>query len=216
MAWRSNDSKSHSIVSFTAQTPAALAEILEPTSPPRRRRRQRGQGLTEFALVLPVLLLTFLGLVEAGMLMIGVSGTAFGTNEMAKVLASEGNANTADQDGLAALRTRSLLGSTSIVQINFIDVYRLNADSNGNLSADTNGCAGSACRNRYNLDGTLCCGTTTVPWPSGVRNVTAYGADYVGVDVNMTYKWFDGLLGRVLPPVTVTRTAWVKLEPQTY
>ncbi len=178
--------------------------------------RCTGQALAEFALVLPILIITFLGLIEFGVLMLGVAGTSFGTSEMAKVVAFEGNANTADQDGLAALRTRSILGSTAIVHINYVDVYRLKTDASGNLSPDSNGCAGVACRNRYNLDGSLCCGTITVPWPSAGRNVSAYRADYVGVDVNFTFKWFDGLLGHVLPPVVVTRTAWIKLEPQTY
>lgn len=172
--------------------------------------------MTEFAILLPVLLITLLGLLEIGLLMAGVAGISYGVNEAAKTIAQEGNAIGTDQDGLQTLRTRSLVGSTSIVRVNYVNIYKLTADSQGNLSQDTNSCGGSACLNRYNLDGTFCCGTSSAPWASATRNVTASAADYVGVDVNMTYYWFDGLLGRVLPPVTVTRTAWQKLEPVTY
>jgi len=80
------------------------ARLARRTSDARRRdvhRRGPGQSLVEFALVIPIFLVTFMGVIEFGFLMNGQLAINYATRDSALIAAEAGNAGGSDQNGLA-------------------------------------------------------------------------------------------------------------------
>lgn len=172
-----------------------------------------GQGLVEFALAAPAAFLLLVGIVEMGFLMFGVGTAAFGVGESARVGAEAGNQADADTQIVQTIRGTAL-GSTTIVNVQEVDIYRLIEDPvTGKLSIDTTGCGGSGCQNRYTLQGTPL--LTPEPWPPASRNVSNGSSDFMGVTIKYVYKWKSGTLLSATP-LQLTATYYVRLEPQTY
>lgn len=179
---------------------------------PVRRRRAWGQSLTEFAVVAPLMLFTLFGIFEGGLLAFGFGESRFAANEIARVVAQAGNIGTPDQLAINKARTNTPIGSNTIIAVNYIDIYLVHVDGFGNLIKDTDSCAGTPCQNRYLLNGTLVSGN----WPASVRSLSAYSGDWVGVDLNFTYRWKDGIIGSIYPAVVQTATVRVRMEPWFY
>lgn len=195
-------------LSATHHRPSAAARSAKPV-----RRREAGQGLAEFALAAPIALVLLLGIVELGLLMFGVGTAAFAVGESARVGAEAGNASDADNQIITAIRSTAL-GSSTIVQVQEIDIARLNEDPvTGKLTVDTTGCGGGGCTNRYALDGSAM--ASPQPWPAVSRNVTNGSSDFMGVTIKYQYAWKSGSL-LVATPLQLTATYYVRLEPQTY
>jgi hypothetical protein len=173
-----------------------------------------GQSLTEFAVLMPTIFLVLMGIFEMALLMYGIGVARFATGEAARVLAQEGNVPSTDQDALSYIRNQTPIGGTNI-RVNHIDVYRLNSQSDGSLVRDTSGCSGNPCLNQYKLDGSFYAGG--LAWDPRSRNIGSTSGDYVGIDINFTYTWKEGLWGSFLGTgLTMTSTAWMRLEPQVY
>lgn len=173
------------------------------------RRRGRGtpgsgQGMTEFALIMPLFFIFILGLLDGGLLMFSVGTARYATVEGARLLAQLGNASTADEQSIRVMRDR--VGTTGIFSVDEIDVYKLNQDGSGKLTPDP------IFYNKYRVDGTP---MILEPWPAAVRNVGNGRSDFVGVTIRFTYTWKAGFL-TALGPMKSSATQYIRLEPQGY
>jgi Flp pilus assembly protein TadG len=169
-----------------------------------KRTRTRGQTLTEFALVVPVLLVLIMGVLDGALLMFSVGTARYASAEGSRVAATLGNVANTDSQVLTTIR--QTVGSTQLFTVDEIDIYKLNQDGNGNLTQDL------ANTNKYALDGTPLNGT---PWPASGRNVGNGTSDFIGVTINYTYTWKAGFFAP-LGPLKTTAVSYVRLEPQSY
>jgi Flp pilus assembly protein TadG len=169
-----------------------------------KRTRTRGQTMTEFALVVPVLLLMIMGVLDGALLMFSVGTARYASAEGSRVAATLGNVANTDSQVLTTIR--QTVGSTQLFTVDEIDIYKLNQDGNGNLTQDL------ANTNKYALDGTPLNGT---PWPASGRNVGNGTSDFIGVTINYTYTWKAGFFAP-LGPLKTTAVSYVRLEPQSY
>jgi Flp pilus assembly protein TadG len=160
--------------------------------------------MTEFALVVPVLLVLIMGVLDGALLMFSVGTARYASAEGSRVAATLGNVANADSQVVTTIR--QTVGSTQLFTVEEIDIYKLNQDGNGNLTQDL------ANTNKYALDGTALNGT---PWPASSRNVGNGTSDFIGVTVNYTYTWKAGFFAP-LGPLRTTAVSYVRLEPQSY
>jgi hypothetical protein len=163
--------------------------------------------MTEFAVVAPVMLLTLLGILEGGILMFGINNARFGAGEIARVVAQQGSTGTPDLDAIVYANNRTALGQTNVVSVNWVEIYRCYY-SGGTLVRDNSKV------NRWTFSSTP--NQLLFTWPYGSRNVSAYNGEFVGVDVNYTYYWKDGIIGSLTPAFTSTATVRLHFEPQVY
>src|SRR5439155_3757924 len=158
-----------------------------------------------FALVVPVLLLLIMGVLDGALLMFSVGTARYATAEGSRIASTLGNAATTDTQVVQVIRDN--VGTTRLFDVTEVDIYKLNQDGNGNLTADP------FYYNRYALDGTPM--ISPEPWPPSKRNVGNGTSDFIGVTINYTYNWKAGLFA-ALGPVRTTAVSWVRLEPQSY
>src|ERR1700730_9124560 len=93
-------------------------------------RRSRGQTMTEFALVSPVLVWPCFGFLESCLLLFSVGSARFAAGEAARQEAESGNAVTADALTIGIIRGTAL-GTTNLAQVRHIDIYKLNEQADG-------------------------------------------------------------------------------------
>jgi hypothetical protein len=160
--------------------------------------------MAEFALVMPIFFIFILGMLDGGLVMFSVGTASYASAQGARLLAQLGNAVTADDQAIGAIRDR--VGTTGIFSVDEIDIYKLNQDANGNLTPDP------IFYNRYRADGTS---MIPEPWPAALRKVGNGTSDFVGVTVKFTYTWKAGFL-TPLGPLRSRATHYVRLEPQSY
>jgi len=190
-------------------TVGAVGTIKRAVRAPGRSNRL-GQGLTEFAIVMPLLIVLLLGVFDTGLLMFGVGTSDYAVGEGARVAAEAGNAADADAQIIQAIQSTAL--HQPFVQVTEIDIYKLNEDPvTGNLTADASGCASNPCLNKYDANGN----PLTAPWASSSRNVTNGSSDFIGVIIKYQYNWKSGVLISATP-LQLSATSTVRLEPQTY
>jgi Flp pilus assembly protein TadG len=170
----------------------------------RCRLRSRGQTLTEFALIVPVLFLMIMGVLDGALLMFSVGTARYASAEGSRMAATLGNISNTDAQVLSVVR--NTVTTTQLFSVTEVDIYRLNQDGNGNLTPDL------ARYNRYALDGTP---IGSVTWPAASRNVGNGTSDFLGITVNYTYSWKAGFFSP-LGPLRTTAVAYVRLEPQSY
>jgi Flp pilus assembly protein TadG len=166
--------------------------------------RRRGQTLTEFALVVPVLFLLIMGVLDGALLMFSVGTARYAAAEGSRMAAQLGNASTTDSQVLTKIR--DTVSGTQLFSVGEIDIYRLNQDGQGNLTQDPSKV------NRYRLDGSAI-GPT--PWPAASRDVGNGTSDFIGITINYKYTWKAGFFSP-LGPVQTTAISYVRLEPQSY
>jgi hypothetical protein len=160
----------------------------------------------EFALVLPVIMLLFVGSLEASLLMFSRSTAESAAGEAAKIASQAGNAPNADDLSVQTVRDSSL-GHTRLARVNEVDIYRLLQDPlTGAITID------SAHVNQYRLDGTP---IGSVNWPPASRDITSTSADLLGITIDYTFPWQTGLFGSI-PPPHLRATYYLRLEPQVY
>jgi Flp pilus assembly protein TadG len=170
----------------------------------RRRAPSRGQTLTEFALVVPVLMVLIMGVLDGALLMFSVGTARYGSAEGSRVAATLGNV--ANTDSQVVGTVRNIVSGTQLFTVDEVDIYKLNQDGNGNLTQDLSKI------NKYKLDGTSINGT---PWPAAGRNVGNGTSDFIGVTVFYTYTWKAGFFAP-LGPLKTTAISYVRIEPQSY
>ncbi|HYR17399.1 MAG TPA: TadE/TadG family type IV pilus assembly protein [Mycobacterium sp.] len=160
--------------------------------------------MTEFALVVPVLLILIMGVLDGALLMFSVGTARYAAAEGSRVAATLGNVSNTDSQVVTTIR--QTVGSTQLFTVEEIDIYKLNQDGNGNLTQDV------AKTNKYALNGTPLNGT---PWPASSRNVGNGTSDFIGITVNYTYTWKAGFFAP-LGPLRTTAVSYVRIEPQSY
>ena len=160
--------------------------------------------MTEFALVVPVLLILIMGVLDGALLMFSVGTARYAAAEGSRVAATLGNVSNTDSQVVTTIR--QTVGSTQLFTVEEIDIYKLNQDGNGNLTQDV------AKTNKYALNGTPLNGT---PWPASSRNVGNGTSDFIGITVNYTYTWKAGFFAP-LGPLRTTAISYVRVEPQSY
>jgi Flp pilus assembly protein TadG len=168
-------------------------------------RSRQGQSLVEFALLLPVLLILAFSVIEFCMLLFGLSSARYAAGEGSRAASEAGSNAAADSIAVATIRSTGL-GTTRVVNVSEVDIYRVNL-VNGNLVQD------STMVNRYQLDGTP---IGTPPWSPSTRSTSASHPEYIGVTIKYTYNWKDGLLGSFLQPLNLTSISWGRLEPANF
>jgi Flp pilus assembly protein TadG len=169
-----------------------------------KRTRTRGQTMTEFALVVPVLLVLIMGVLDGALLMFSVGTARYSSAEGSRVAATLGNV--ANTDSQVVTTIRNTVSGTQLFTVDEVDIYKLDVDMNGNLTQNI------AKTNKYKLDGTP---LNSIPWPASGRDVGNGTSDFIGVTVNYTYTWKAGFFAP-LGPLKTTAVSWVRIEPQSY
>jgi Flp pilus assembly protein TadG len=169
-----------------------------------KRTRTRGQTMTEFALVVPVLLVLIMGVLDGALLMFSVGTARYSSAEGSRVAATLGNVASTDSQVVTTIR--QTVGTTQLFTVDEVDIYKLDVDANGNLTQNI------AKTNKYKLDGTP---LNSIPWPASGRNVGNGTSDFIGVTVDYTYTWKAGFFAP-LGPLRTTAVSWVRIEPQSY
>lgn len=211
--------------------PKHYARPFARVSAPTRRGRRRaahGQSLVEFALVLPVFILSLIGLVEFSMALSSVVSVNFVDRDATLLAAEAGNAPGADCVVLKAIE--GLNPPASNQQLTQVSIFR----------SDANGAQQGAEANIYARGG----GSTTCNYPDGtvitvpyLATATGYldanrcnqikgcptlnpprsGLDTVGVTVTYAYRWVTPLPGLIptISPIgfTIVKTTAMRMEP---
>ena len=110
--------------------------------------------MTEFALLVPVLMVLIMGVFDGALLMFSVGTARYGSAEGSRVAATLGNVANTDSQVVATVR--NIVSGTQLFTVDEVDIYKLNRDGNDNLTQDVSK------TNKYALDGTPLNGT---PWP---------------------------------------------------
>ena len=166
--------------------------------------RRRGQTLTEFALVVPVLFMLIMGVLDGALLMFSVGSARYASAEGSRLAAQLGNLASTDTQVLAAVR--DTVGNTQLFAVTEVDIHKLNQNGNGDLTPDLGH------YNRYALNGTA---LGPLSYPAASRNVGNGTSDFLGITINYTYNWKAGFFSP-LGPVRTTAVSYVRLEPQSY
>jgi Flp pilus assembly protein TadG len=166
--------------------------------------RRRGQTLTEFALVVPVLFMLIMGVLDGALLMFSVGTARYASAEGSRLAAQLGNVSTSDAQIVGAVR--NVVGTTQLFSVTEVDIYKLNQNAQGDLSPDLGH------YNRYALDGTA---IGPITYPAAGRNVGNGTSDFIGITVNYTYNFKAGFFSP-LGPIRTTAVSYVRLEPQSY
>jgi hypothetical protein len=161
--------------------------------------------MVEFALLSPLLLLLCFGVIEFSFLLFSAGAGRYAASEAARAASEAGSNPAADLMTVASVRGTGL-ATTHIVDVLEVDIYKVNL-VNGNLQQD------STLVNRYQLSGTP---IGTLQWIPSQRSTSASHPEYLGVTINYSYTWKEGLLGSFSRPVSLTSTSWVRLEPATF
>lgn len=188
------------------------------------RKRQRGQSLVEFALVIPLFLLLFVALIEFAMVLNAVLAINFASREASLIGAEAGNAGEADCVILAAVET-AVGPPAAPSQITGVRIYQANR-------------AGTVMPGRVNAY--VRTGETTCTYPDGAVVRVPYsrvgGAGYpetsrcnvlagcgssttvdqIGVEVTYQYSWrtpMYTLLGWSSAGYTLIKSNAMRMEP---
>ncbi len=194
----------------------------------RRRDPETGQSMVEFALVFPIFILLFIGLIEFAVLFSAILNVNYASRDAALLAAEVGDGLGGDCVILKALDV-ALEGATNRSEIEEVRIFW--ADPNGNEKV----VAGVSKANVYTRGGlgTSCTfadlSTITVPYTAVSLDYVAserctvlagcpghVGLDTVGVSIDFHHDWLTPLPNLVqVPPtgVTFTRSNTMRMEP---
>lgn len=169
---------------------------------------RRGQSAVEFALVAPIFFVLFYTVFNGGLFLYSRVGLQDSAQTGALTVAAKGRAVDADTTAVSRMQ-QGALGSSSLVTVTEIDIYKMTRAADGTVSEAT-GCngTGSSCRNRYTLQG-VPIGTTNY-WLPAQRIVSKGSSDFAGMDVIYVYHSTYS----VFPSFSLTFTIDFRLEPQ--
>jgi Flp pilus assembly protein TadG len=167
--------------------------------------------MVEFALVTPIIIFLFFGVLEGSLLVFTMG--AFRNAAAAGAIrdAELGNATYADtqQGGAGPTGAVQVIlsspGVAGLATITEIDIYRLTSQPGGQLTVD------NSAYNKYPQNG----GAASVTWAPAIRNVRNGFSDFLGVTITYQYQWKSGsLLGTA--PLQLTQNFYARLEPESY
>lgn len=185
-------------------------------------KRERGATLLEAALILPLLVALFLGVVEFGFAWRDVNAIERGLQTAARVGASASSTRYADYNTLRALD--SSLGDLAGATVQRVVIFRSTSADGVVPSGCAGGTAVSGVCNVYTaaqLDtenptgfpdtGAGCVGAWDASWCPMSRDDDLPTPDYLGVWVRLSYDRFTSVIPT--PTVTIERTAVFQVEP---
>jgi Flp pilus assembly protein TadG len=176
-----------------------LRSVLASPLRPARRRRESGQTLVEFALVIPLALVMIVGIVEFALAFNALLSINFATREAALVGAEAGNFSSADCVILSKVE-ESVGAPSNPSQISEVRIYKSTATGTETTTA-----------NVYSRSGSMSCQTTdgtsySVPYTrQGAENYVQISRcnvlsgcggqklDHIGVKVTYVYTWHTPL-----------------------
>src|SRR5437660_10896660 len=106
-----------------------------------KRAPSRGQTMTEFALVVPVLMVLIMGVLDGALLMFSVGTARYSSAEGSRVAATL--RNVANTDSQVVATVRNIVSGTQLSTVTEVAFYQLNPVGNGNLTP------GPASLNKY-------------------------------------------------------------------
>jgi Flp pilus assembly protein TadG len=174
------------------------------------RRRSKGQGLVEFAIVGGLLFFLIFSVMNAGFYLYGANAMQYAADIGVATIAAEGNydntgipaPNNADTIAIARMDTDGL-NSTPLVKVTGVDIYKENVV--GGVFSDASGCVGGLCENQYSATGTL---LAPLEWNPAVRNVGPT-PDYAKLVIHFSYSLLIGTT-----TFNSTTVNLFRLEPQ--
>jgi Flp pilus assembly protein TadG len=188
----------------------------------RYRRDERGQGLVEFAIVLPILMLLIFGLIEWAFVMNTQASVNFASRDGA-MLAAEGGNNIGTDCMVLSRIERDLVAPALPPRIQNIQIYW----------SDRNGDQISSNVNTYTRLGSITCdyadGTSlTVPYTltgpgylEGARCDILAGCggshttvDTVGVRITYQHAWVSYVGQTIAPTLILNKSTAIRIEPQ--
>jgi Flp pilus assembly protein TadG len=175
-----------------------------------RRRRSRGQGLVEFAIVGGLLFFLIFSVMNAGFYLYGANAMQYAADIGVATIAAEGNydnlgipqPNNADTIAIARMDSDGLQ-STPLVTVTEVDVYKENVVAG--VFSDATTCASGLCENQYTASGTL---IAPLQWSPAVRNVGPT-PDYAKLVIHFKYTLLIGTT-----TFNSTTVNLFRLEPQ--
>ena len=188
----------------------------------RYRRDEHGQGLVEFAIVLPVLMLLIFGLIEWAFVMNTQSSVNFASRDGA-MLAAEGGNNAGTDCMVLARIERDLVAPALPPRIQNVQIYW----------SDRNGDQIGANSNTYSRFGSITCdyadgSSLTVPYTltgpgylEGSRCDILNGCgglhtivDTVGVRITYQHMWASYVGQTIAPTLILNKSTAIRIEPQ--
>jgi Flp pilus assembly protein TadG len=201
----------------------------------RRRRSERGAGLTEMALIIPVIAVLVMGVFEFGMAWRSDITVSNALRSGTRALANTGEGRLADYNALLAVK--SAMSNTPNITVTKVVIFR-SATTNGSVptqcltaSAQTAGgvnttVSGTPVRcnvysaTRYNtfalsnFAGTTSCnsGSWDAVWcPTTREGSQAVGADYVGIYMEVEHDFQTGMFG---DGISMDDKTIMRIEPE--
>lgn len=175
---------------------------------PRLGAAQRGQGLLEFALILPLFLLLLFGIIEFAIINVSIGSFNFATQDAARYGAIIGPTPTVPDSDTIMLTTIIEPRINQIVAAQLVSVEIFKATESG-------ACAGGpACPTEdfYNAQTQ----SWTDNWPPASRNDQLISGDYLGVRITYTYTYITAFFATLSPSITLTAESVQRVEPQEY
>lgn len=190
---------------------------------PLRRMRSRGQSLVEFALISPIFLALFFGIVEYSLINASIGAFDFAAVAGARVGAIDGTASSAYGDPTSGVDDDILHNGiiphvTGLVmaQITEVDVFKAGEDG-GCYDGSQFPCLTN--RDTYTPAGGWAYtdnGDGTSGWPPINRSDQLLDADYLGVRIVYRYTYLTSLLATTSPALFLTAVSVQRIEPQAY
>ena len=173
------------------------------------KSEEEGATLVEMAIVMPVLLLIFLGIMELGVAFRDILGASQATREGTRIAAFAGN--DADADCLVIEGLSGYL-TTYIDDLERVEIYHANA-AGQQIVGQTNVYTFSGAGDVEECDDW----SSVITWPSTSRQteVGATPLDIIGVRVVVDHDWISGF-----PPFsgtfTIDETDITRMEPESF
>ncbi len=192
-----------------------------------RARGDRGAALTEFVLIVPLLVLIMAGVLEFGMAWRDSMTVSNALRSGARVGSNAGRERSADYDILKSIEA-AMREIPDTARVQRIVVYKANTSSSSPSASCMAGTPSSSSTNPCNVytgadmsrpasdfSGTTSCGSTAPDrfWcPVSRQNQQALGADYLGVWMQVQYNYIT----HVFPGtgLTIKDRAIMRLEPR--
>lgn len=195
---------------------------------PWRRPRGRGQAFVEFALIAPIFLALFFGIIEYALVDSSIGAYDFAAVAGARVGAIDGTApNCAPtcggglNDATYGVDWDILLNGIQphvsglvLAQIVEVDVFQANETGGCYITTET-----FPCQTHTDIytaaSGTWQPGSVS-NWPQSTRHDQLVDADYLGLRVVYRYTYLTALLATTSPALLLTAVSVQRIEPQAF
>jgi Flp pilus assembly protein TadG len=173
------------------------------------RAAQRGQGLLEFALILPLFLLLLFGIIEFAIINVSIGSFNFATQDAARYGAIVGPTDPNSDTTMLTTIIEPRINQIVAAQLVSIEIFK--ATESGACFGGS-GAFPCSTEDSYNAQTQL----WTYGWPATVRNDQLIVGDYLGVRITYTYTYITAFFATLSPTITLTAESVQRVEPQEY